>query len=415
MLRIEDKTAEKILTFEHQNKQKMKRVILIVLDSVGIGELPDAHLYGDTGSNTLGHIVERFPDIKIPHLTALGLGNIVPENVLPKTDAPQAAYGRAKEKSAGKDTTTGHWEISGCVLDKPFPTFEQFPKAFMDAFEAAIGTKTIGNYSASGTAIINELGDEHVRTGYPIVYTSADSVFQVAMHEEIIPVERQYEICAIAREMLSGELEVGRVIARPFLGTSGQYYRTKNRKDYATLPPHTVLDAISTEGKGVYAIGKIVDIFAGKGITRYQKTKNNQEGVEKTLEALQSASEAFIFTNLVDFDMEYGHRRDVQGYAKALEEFDAALPALMGAMKEEDLLIITADHGNDPTAPGTDHTREHIPILVVGKDVKKGSHLGTLECFADIAATVAEYLEVPYSTSGISFLPKVLYKKPAKG
>lgn len=384
----------------------MKRVILMVLDSVGIGELPDAHLYGDTGANTLGNIALNYPGLHLPHLTALGLGNIVPENALKKTDSPKAAIGKAAERSAGKDTTTGHWEISGVILDKPFPTFTEtgFPEEFIAAFEKAIGLKTIGNISASGTAIINELGDEHVKTGYPIVYTSADSVFQVAMHEEVIPLERQYEICRVAREMLSGELEVGRVIARPFLGTSGEYYRTKNRKDYATLPPETLLDAVSASGKGVYSIGKIIDIFAEKGITRYKKTKNNKEGILDTIEALKTAPEALIFTNLVDFDMEYGHRRDVTGYARALEEFDAYIPEILENLKEDDLLIITADHGNDPTAPGTDHTREYIPILHAGKTIQEGADIGVRESFADIAATVADYLNLEYTTPGLSYL-----------
>ncbi len=389
----------------------MKRVILIVLDSVGIGELPDAHLYRDTGANTLGNIALKYPGLHLPHLTALGLGNIVPENTLKKTHSPQAAIGKAAERSAGKDTTTGHWEISGVILDKPFPTFTDtgFPKEFLSAFENAIGTKTIGNVSASGTAIIHELGDEHVRTGYPIVYTSADSVFQVAMHEEVIPLEKQYEICRIAREMLTGELEVGRVIARPFLGSSGEYYRTKNRKDYATLPPQTVLDVINEAKKGVYAIGKIIDIFAEKGISRYKKTKNNKEGILDTIEAIKSAPEALIFTNLVDFDMEYGHRRDVTGYAKALEEFDSYLPEIMENLKEEDLLIITADHGNDPTAPGTDHTREYIPLLHIGQKIRKGANTGVRESFADIAATVADYLEVDYVTPGKSYLALIKF------
>ena len=387
----------------------MKRVLLIVLDSVGIGELPDAHLYGDTGADTLGHIALNYPNLHLPHLTALGLGNIVPENALKKTGYPKAAIGKAAERSAGKDTTTGHWEICGVILDKPFPTFTEtgFPPAFIAAFEEAIGRKTIGNVSASGTAIINELGDEHVRTGYPIVYTSADSVFQVAMHEEIIPLEKQYEICGIAREMLTGELEVGRVIARPFLGSSGEYYRTKNRKDYATLPPDTLLDAVKASGKGVYSVGKIIDIFAEKGITRYKKTKNNKEGILETIAALKNAPEALIFTNLVDFDMEYGHRRDVTGYAKALEEFDAYIPEILENLKEEDLLIITADHGNDPTAPGTDHTREYIPLLHVGKSIREGGLIGVRESFADIAATIADYLQLHYVTPGISYLPLI--------
>lgn len=384
----------------------MKRVILIVLDSVGIGELPDAHLYGDTGANTLGNIALSYPGLHLPHLTALGLGNIVPENALKKTGTPRAAIGKAAERSAGKDTTTGHWEISGVILDKPFPTFTEtgFPADFIEAFEKAIGLKTIGNVSASGTAIINELGDEHVRTGRPIVYTSADSVFQVAMHEEVIPLERQYEICKTAREMLTGELEVGRVIARPFLGTSGEYSRTKNRKDYATLPPETLLDVVKASGKGVYSIGKIIDIFAEKGITRYKKTKNNKEGILETIEALKTAPEALIFTNLVDFDMEYGHRRDVTGYAKALEEFDGYIPEILENLAEEDLLIITADHGNDPTAPGTDHTREYIPILHAGKNVREGADIGVRESFADIAATIADYLGLEYTTPGSSYL-----------
>ena len=388
----------------------MKRVILIVLDSVGIGELPDAHLYGDTGANTLGNIALHYPNLNLPHLTALGLGNIVPENALQKTDSPKAAIGKAAERSAGKDTTTGHWEIAGVILDKPFPTFTEtgFPEEFIAAFEQAIGTPVIGNVSASGTAIINELGDEHVRTGDPIVYTSADSVFQIAMHEAVIPLERQYEICKTAREMLTGELEVGRVIARPFLGTSGEYYRTKNRKDYATLPPETLLDVISANGRGVYSIGKIIDIFAEKGITRYKKTKNNREGILETIEALKSAPEALVFTNLVDFDMEYGHRRDVKGYAQALEEFDSYIPELLGNLKEEDLLIITADHGNDPTAPGTDHTREYIPLLHTGKNVREGANIGVRESFADIAATIAGYLGVAYATPGKSYLDKIL-------
>lgn len=383
----------------------MKRVILIVLDSVGIGELPDADLYGDVGSNTLGNIAKNYPSLHIPNLTKLGLGNIDLRNALPKTNNPTAAYGKAAEKSAGKDTTTGHWEISGIILDKPFPTFTEngFPLRFIEAFEEAIGLKTIGNVSASGTAIINELGDEHVKTGYPIVYTSADSVFQIAMHEDVIPIDRQYEICQIAREMLTGDLEVGRVIARPFLGTSGEYHRTKNRKDYATMPPETFLDVIKEQNLGVYAIGKIIDIFAEKGITRYKKTKNNKEGILDIIEAISSAKEALIFTNLVDFDMEYGHRRDVVGYAKCIEEFDSYIPQILETLKADDLLIITADHGNDPTHHGTDHTREYIPILNYGDNIAAGATFETRQQFADIAATIAEYLNVTYKTDGKSY------------
>ena len=379
------------------------------MDSVGIGELPDAANFGDSGANTLGHIAEKYPEFNIPNLTNLGLGNIDPRNALKKTDSPRASYGKAAERSVGKDTTTGHWEIAGAILDKPFPTFTKngFPPDFIESFEKAIGVKTLGNVSASGTVIINELGDEHVKTGYPIVYTSADSVFQIAMHEEIIPIERQYEICKTAREMLVGDLEVGRVIARPFLGDSGNYYRTKNRKDYATLPPETILDIVQESGSGVYSIGKIIDIFAEKGITRYKKTKSNKEGILDTIEAVKNAGEALIFTNLVDFDTEFGHRRDVAGYAKALEEFDSYIPELTGNLRENDLLIITADHGNDPTAPGTDHTREYIPLLVIGNSIKAGVDFGIRNSFADIAATIADYLELKYKTPGISYWEKI--------
>ncbi len=384
---------------------KSNRVILIVLDSVGIGYLPDAHLYGDEGSNTLGHIVEKYPALHIPNMISLGLGNIDPSNLLPKVENPLASYGKAMEQSAGKDTTTGHWEIAGTILEKPFPTFpDGFPTSFMADFEAAIGSKTIGNYSASGTTIIEELGDEHGRTGFPIVYTSADSVFQIAMHEAVIPIEKQYEICQIARDMLTGDYEVGRVIARPFVGTSGQYTRTSRRKDFATMPPDNVLDAINNQGKEVLGIGKIYDIFAGKGITRSIKTANNQEGIEATISAIENDESSLIFTNLVDFDMHFGHRRDVVGYAQCLEEFDAKLPEIMSKMKEDDILIITADHGNDPTWTGTDHTREYIPILIYGQNVPKAYNFGVRNSFVDIAATVADALGMDFETTGSSCL-----------
>jgi phosphopentomutase len=383
---------------------KSKRVILIVLDSVGIGHLPDAHLYGDEGSNTLGHIVAQIPDIKIPNLIQLGLGNIDMENALPKTEHPQAAFGKAAEQSAGKDTTTGHWEIAGTILEKPFPTFpDGFPISFMEKFEAAIGIKTLGNYSASGTAIIDDLGDQHVQTGFPIVYTSADSVFQIAMHEDVIPIEKQYEICQIARNMLVGEYEVGRVIARPFTGTSGNYTRTSRRKDFATLPPDNVLDAIQNQGKEVLGIGKIYDIFAGKGITRSIKTSNNLEGILATISAIKNDDKAsLIFTNLVDFDMHFGHRRDVQGYAACLEEFDSYILEILNVMGEDNVLIITADHGNDPTWTGTDHTREYIPILMYGQSIPAGYDFGTRDTFADLAATVADVLGIDFETTAKS-------------
>jgi len=387
----------------------INRVILIVLDSVGIGELPDAHLYNDVGSNTLGNIAKAYPDLEIPNLVSLGLGNIDMSNALKVTNSPTAAFGKAIEQSAGKDTTTGHWEISGLILNTAFPTFPNgFPKEFIHSFEEAIGVKTIGNIVASGTIIINELGDEHVSSGRPIVYTSADSVFQIAMHEKVIPIERQYEICQIARDMLIDDLEIGRVIARPFVGTSGQYTRTSHRKDYSVRPPDNILDAILAEQLQVISIGKIVDIFDGKGISQYTKTANNLEGIHDTISAIQNLSKGLIFTNLVDFDMLYGHRRDVKGYAKSLMEFDSKLPQLLDSLKEDDLLIITADHGNDPTAPGTDHTREYVPILNVGHQIKSGVDLGIRESFADIAATIAEALGINFATKGESYYSDII-------
>jgi len=389
---------------------QINRVVLIVLDSVGIGELPDADLYNDQGSNTLGNIAKLHEGFKIPNLVSLGLGNIDPSNLIPKADAPLGAYGKANEQSAGKDTTTGHWEISGVILDKPFPTFPNgFPSDFITAFETKIGAQTLGNITASGTTIINDLGEEHMKTKKPIVYTSADSVFQIAMHESVFPIERQYEICQIARDLLHGELEVGRVIARPFEGKPGAFTRTSRRKDFAVLPPHTVLDAILKQGREVHAIGKIIDIFNGKGISHYVKTANNQEGISQTISAIQSKDAALIFTNLVDFDMLYGHRRNVPGYAQALMDFDVRLPEILAALKEDDLLIITADHGNDPSAPGTDHTREYIPILHYGKYVKRGINIGTRNSFADIAATIAETLGIEFDTPGISYYKEILH------
>jgi phosphopentomutase len=387
----------------------VKRVILIVLDSVGIGSLPDAHMYGDEGSHTLGHIFQKKPELHIPHLRKLGLANISGSLLGPLASHPTASFGRAAEKSAGKDTTTGHWEIAGSVLDRPFPTYhEGFPQSFISAFEQKIGTKTLGNYAASGTEIIQTLGDEHVKTGFPIVYTSADSVFQIAIHEDVLNIERQYEINRIAREMLTGDMAVGRVIARPFTGTSGNYTRTSNRKDFALQPPDNVLTAIQEQHGEVLGVGKIYDIFAGKGISRSFKTKNNGEGIESTLDLIKSGEGSLIFTNLVDFDMMYGHRRDVDGYARCLEDFDVALPNILSSLREDDMLIITADHGNDPTWTGTDHTREYIPVLCYGQTIKQGVDFGTRACFADIAMTVADALGVTYVCEGAeSFYPAI--------
>ncbi|HPQ20324.1 MAG TPA: phosphopentomutase [Saprospiraceae bacterium] len=382
----------------------IKRVVLIVLDSVGIGALPDAEKYGDVGSNTLDHIFLKCPQIKLPNLLNLGLGNIDSSNSIPSVEQPLANYGKAMEQSAGKDTTTGHWEIAGNILEKPFPVFEDgFLPYFIEKLESEIGRKTIGNYAASGTVIINELGDEHVKTGFPIIYTSADSVCQIAMHEEVIPIEEQYNICKTARKLLIDELEVGRVIARPFIGSHGNYTRTANRKDFATLPPDNLLTSIERAGMQVSAIGKISDIFAGKGITKSTKTKNNLDGILATIDEINQNFEGLIFTNLVDFDMLYGHRRDPAGYASCLAEFDSYIPRLLDSLHDDDLLIITADHGNDPTFTGTDHTREYIPILVFGKSIAKGFDIGVRESFADIAATISKALGIEYKYDGSSF------------
>ncbi len=388
----------------------INRFVLIVMDSVGIGYLPDAQSYGDEGANTLGHIAKYSKILSIPNLIKMGLGNIDITNDLPKCTEITGSYGRSLQSSAGKDTTTGHWEIAGVVLDRPFPVFyEGFPSDFIRAFEEAIGTKIIGNYAASGTEIITQLGDEHLSTHYPIVYTSADSVFQIAMHEGIYPIERQYEICAIARSMLQGELGVGRVIARPFLGENGNYTRTKNRKDFSIVPPFTLLDSISQSGKEVIGIGKIYDIFDGKGITKSIKTADNQEGIDATLLSIKENKDAaLIFTNLVDFDMHYGHRRDLEGYANCLNEFDQRLSEIVENLNENDILIITADHGNDPSFKGTDHTREYIPILIQGENVKNNNHITDRKSFADIAATISEGLGINFATKGLSFFSEII-------
>jgi phosphopentomutase len=387
----------------------MRRVILIVLDSVGCGALPDADQFGDAGSNTLGHIAASVPGFSLPNLQRLGLGNI-PGTGLPPHPSPSGCYGRAVEVSRGKDTITGHWEIAGLVPSISFPYFPAgFPRSIMDEFERRIGTSTIGNYPASGTAILDELGAAHMRTGFPIVYTSSDSVFQIAMHEEVIPLARQYEICQIARDLLVGENAVGRVIARPFVGRPGSFSRTSNRHDYSILPPgKTVLEYITGAGMQVKGVGKIEDIFAGVGISENAKTKDNQDGIDKTIAYMAEEFEGLIFTNLVDFDMLYGHRRDVKGYARCLEEFDRRLPDIMRAMRMDDVLMLTADHGNDPTHPGTDHTREHIPLLVYGDYLEDARDLGTLGSFADIGATIADLLGIEARLDGSSFAPQLM-------
>lgn len=392
----------------------MKRAIIIVLDSVGIGELPDAADFGDAGSNTLVNIKKARPETSLPNMAALGLGNIQGEDIhlLGKVDAPKGCFCKMGEKSIGKDTTTGHWEIAGIVTAKPFPTYTEtgFPKDVMDAFEAAIGTKTLGNYSASGTVIIQDLGAEHVKTGYPIVYTSADSVFQIAAHEEVIPLERLYEICGIARKILTGEHGVARVIARPFVGNEAEgFTRTKNRKDFSLEPTGvTILDLAKEKGMEVVAIGKIEDIFEHRGMTKADHTTNNADGIEKTIQYMKEEFEGILFTNLVDTDMIYGHRNDVEGYAGALEYFDGKLPEIMAQLKDEDILIITADHGCDPTTASTDHSREYVPLLVYGKNVKEGVDLGIRKGFTDLGQTVADYLGLDAKFDADSFLQDIL-------
>ncbi|NMA61852.1 MAG: phosphopentomutase [Firmicutes bacterium] len=391
----------------------MKRIAIIVLDSVGVGELPDAHLYGDVGSNTLGNTAKAVGGLKMPYAQALGLGNIIPIEGVPQTTLAQGAWGKMAERSAGKDTTTGHWEIAGLILDSPFPTYPNgFPPEVIEEFERRIGRKTLANYPASGTTIIEELGEEHVKTGFPIVYTSADSVFQIAAHEEVVPLETLYEWCTIAREILQGEHAVGRVIARPFVGEVGSFKRTPNRHDYS-LPPFqpTVLNALVEAGIAVHGVGKINDIFAGQGISTTTPTKNNMEGVDAVIRLLQEKQEnCLIFANLVDFDMLWGHRNDPVNYAKGLEEFDARLPEILGALQDGDFVLITADHGCDPTTPSTDHSREYVPLLVAGPSIKS-KDLGTRNTFADVAKTVSDYFEVNYETVGESFLEVILDKE----
>ncbi len=375
------------------------RVVLIVLDSAGVGELPDAADYGDAGSNTLGHIGESV-GLEMPNCGKLGLGNIIPITGTPPLDKPEGIYGKAAELSKGKDTTTGHWEIAGIVLDKPFPLYPNgFPDDIIDEFCKRVGADgVLGNCTASGTAIINELGDEHVATGKPIVYTSADSVFQIAAHEKHTGLETLYNMCEEARAFL----KVGRVIARPFIGSDGNYTRTPNRHDYSMEPvSDTMMDRLKSAGMDVQAVGKINDIFAGRGITEYVHTKSNSEGIQKTIEYMNTPSKGLIFSNLVDFDMIFGHRRNAQGYKEALEAFDSRMPEIIAAMKDTDLLIITADHGCDPTFKGTDHTREYIPILAYGKPVSP-KNIGIRNSFADISATVLSAL-LKENTNG-SFL-----------
>jgi len=384
---------------------EIRRVILIVLDSVGIGALPDAEHYGDAGADTLGNLARALGDLRLPNLQRLGLGNIHSIPGTPPAPEPLAAYGRMAERSAGKDTTIGHWELTGVVSPQPLPTYPHgFPASLIGEYEKRIGRQTLGNYAASGTVIIEELGAEHMRTGFPIVYTSADSVFQVAAHEDIIPIDELYRICRIARELLQGEHNVGRVIARPFVGQPGVFKRTDRRRDFSALPPRpTLLDRIVAAGQTVWAVGKIEDIFAGQGISHAVHTHDNMDGVDKTLEAMHHAGPGLVFTNLVDFDMVYGHRNNAAGYAAALKEADGRVPELLAALRGDDTLILTADHGCDPTTPSTDHSREYVPLLVYGARLRAGVDLGTRDTFADVGETIAEWLHVESLPDGCAF------------
>ena len=389
----------------------VNRFIVIVLDSVGIGELPDAAAFGDVGSHTLGNMAREVGGLQLPNLEKMGLGNIaILQGVNPQT-APTAVYGKMAEVSPGKDTTTGHWELMGVQLGRPFPLYPNgFPPDVMAKFETAIGRGTLANYPASGTVIIAELGAEHMRTGQPIIYTSGDSVFQIAAHEDVIPVDELYKMCGSAREILRGEHEVGRVIARPFIGEPGSFTRTANRHDFSVTPPEpTLLDILKEAGLMAYAIGKINDIFAGQGVTGYVTTQDNMDGVDKTIAAIRDRrGKGLIFTNLVDFDAKFGHRNNPQGYADALAAFDRRLPEILAALAADDLLVITADHGNDPTTPSTDHSREYVPLLITGQPARAGANVGVRSTFADLAATVAAVLGVKRPSYGNSFKREIL-------
>lgn len=387
--------------------KSFKKIHVVVLDSVGIGEAPDAANFGDVGSHTLGHIAEKMNGLTMPHMESFGLANIEPLQGLQATDKPKAFYGKMQEASVGKDTMTGHWEIMGLNIDKPFKVYpEGFPAELIAELEKRTGRKVLCNKPASGTQVIEDFGKEHMETGAIIVYTSADPVLQIAAHEEIIPLEELYKICEIARELtLQPEYLVGRVIARPFVGTPGNFTRTSNRHDYALKPfGRTTMNVLKDAGLDVIAIGKISDIFNGEGVTDAVRTKNNTDGMDKFAEVARRDFHGMSFLNLVDFDANFGHRRDPLGYGNALQEFDARLPEITEAMTEDDLLIITADHGNDPTFPGTDHTREYVPLIIYSPRFNGGSELTLRETFADIAATVAENFQVEAPAFGKSFL-----------
>lgn len=389
---------------------RYSRVFLIVMDSVGIGELPDAPKFNDVGAHTLGHIAERVEGFALPNLEKLGLGNIAPLKNVPPAASPLAHYGKMQEISMGKDTTTGHWEIMGLHVSTPFNTYpDGFPQELISEFEQRIGRKVLGNKVASGTDILDELGEEHMKTGAVIVYTSADSVFQVAAHEEIVPLEELYHICEVARELtLRDEFAVTRVIARPFLGQPGSFSRTSNRHDYSVKPfSPTVMNRLQDAGLASIAIGKIGDIYADEGVTESIRTKDNMDGVDQILGTMRKSFTGLSFVNLVDFDAKFGHRRDPEGYGQALMEFDARIPELLEALQENDLLVITADHGNDPVHHGSDHTREYVPLLAYHKGIQTAENLGIRETFADLGATIADNFEVTAPVIGKSFLNRL--------
>jgi phosphopentomutase len=392
------------------------RVILIVFDSVGCGELPDAGDYGDAGSDTLGNISRRIP-LSVPNLRQLGLARVSTVNRVPGDPDPVGAFGRMAEASPGKDSVTGHWELAGLVLERAFPVFPNgFPRGLIDTFERRIGRGTLANKAASGTAIIDELGVEHMETGKPIVYTSADSVFQIAAHEDVVRLPELYRWCEIAFELAAKGMGVGRVIARPFIGSAGAFRRTANRRDFALTPPsRTLLDHLKDAGFPVVAIGKIEDLFARRGISSATHTANDDEGIDEVLRAMSTTDRGLIFANLVDFDTQYGHRNDVVGYAANLERVDARLSEVLAALRPRDLLVVTADHGNDPTTPSTDHAREYVPVFLTGRAVRAGVDLGTRQTFADLGQTIADLFGVGPLEHGSSFLQAILTDKDQTG
>lgn len=390
--------------------EKNIRIIVIVLDSVGVGALQDAYKFGDEDSNTLGNIAKVLGGLNLPNLEKMGLGNIIPILGVKPQLSPIANFGKMAEVSAGKGSTSGHWELMGLHLLKAFPTYPNgFPKEIMDKFHKAIGIQTLGNYPASGTEIIKVLGNEHIKTKKPIVYTSADSVFQIAAHEDIVPPEKLYKICKKAREILTGEHTISRVIARPFIGKNGKFTRTKRRKDFSLEPTgKMLLDYLKENEKEVLAVGKISDIFVGRGITKKFPTKNNLDGIKKIINLIGNNRGDMIFASLIDFDMLYGHRNNPEGYAKALAEFDENIPEILNSMKYNDILFITADHGCDPTTPSTDHSREYVPLIVYGKNIKSSVNLGIRKSFADVGKTISEILNIEAEIKGESFAKLIL-------